>query len=249
MENTSLVGLSRQVALRRELDVIANNIANINTTGFKADALVFQEFLSPGAREDTFQRGQDRRVSFVWDRASTINLQQGALDSTGNPLDVALGGRGFLVVQTPEGERYTRNGSLEINTQGQLVTKQGLPVLGENGPITFEPTDTAITIARDGAIGVRGGTRGRLRVVEATSPNVLEKAGDNLFRTRQGATIANAERPDVRQGFVERSNVSPVRELSRMIEVNRAYSSLAQSIERHDQIRRDAIRSLGEVQR
>ena len=93
----------------RELDVIANNIANLNTTGFKSDGAVFEEFISPTARADNFLAA-DRRVSFVQDRATWIDHSQGPLERTGNPLDVAIDGRGFLVVQTPAGERYTRNG-------------------------------------------------------------------------------------------------------------------------------------------
>lgn len=254
MENVSLVGLSRQVALQRELDVIANNLANLNTTGFKSDEVVFQEFISPTARDDTFQRGGDRRMSFVWDRATATNMRQGPMEPTGNALDVGLGGRGYFVVQTPEGERYTRNGSFEINAQGQLVTKQGYQVLGENGPIAFDQADNGITITRDGTISARGATanapagqRGRLRVVDGNTPRALEKAGDNLFSLRGGAQVASVAigNIDVRQGFIEKSNVTPVLEMSRMIEVTRAYTSLASSIERHDQLRRDAIRSLG----
>ncbi|MBL8571086.1 MAG: flagellar basal-body rod protein FlgF [Phreatobacter sp.] len=254
MENIGLVGLSRQVALQRELDVIANNIANLNTTGFKQDDVVFHEYLMPVARDDTFQRGGDRRLSFVWDRATATNMGQGAMEATGNTLDVGISGRGLFAVQTPEGERYTRNGSFEINSQNQLVTKQGQLVLGEGGPISFETTDVGITISRDGTISARDGTatgpaqtRGRLRLVEANGRGSLQKAGDNLFSLTAGAQVQPVTDRDLRQGFVEKSNVTPVLALSRMIEVTRAYQSLASSIERHDQLRRDAIRSLGSL--
>lgn len=249
MENIALIGLSRLTAFRRELDVIANNLANLNTTGFKADDVVFQEYLMPVARDDSFQRGGDRTMSFVWDRATVANMSQGGMDKTDNPMDVALGARGFFTVQTPQGERYTRNGSFEINPQGQLVTKQGYPVLGEGGPITFEQTDVSITINRDGTVATNGGNRGRLRIVDPNSPRGLEKSGENLFRLRDGAAVQPVAQPNARQGYVERSNVSPVQELSRMIEVNRAYASLVSTLDRHDQIRRDAIRSLGETNR
>lgn len=247
MENIALIGLSRQVALRRELDVIANNMANLNTTGFKADDVVFQEYVMPGAREDTFQRGGDRRVSHVWDRATWTNMGTGETAPTGNPLDVAIGGRGLFAVDTPQGERYTRAGGFEIDAQGRLVTRAGQPVLGEGGPINFEQGDTGITIARDGTVSTARGIRGRIRVVDVAGARDLEKQGDNLFRLREGATTTPAQFPDLRQGFLERSNVRPVTEISRMIEVNRAYQSLASMLDRHDQMRRDAIRSLGEV--
>ena len=129
MENASLVGLSRQIALQRELDVVANNIANLNTTGYKSDNTVFQEFMMPVARANQF-RGADRQISFVQDRATWIDLTQGPVETTGNPLDVAISGNAFLTVQTPRGERYTRNGALQINSQGQLVTSEGLQVVG-----------------------------------------------------------------------------------------------------------------------
>lgn len=245
MENIGLVGLSRQVALQRELDVIANNLANLNTTGFKQDDVVFEEYLMPVARDDTFQRGADRRMSFVWDRATTTNLAQGGVTQTGNSLDAAINGVGLFAVQTPEGERYTRNGSFELNAQNQLVTKQGQIVLGEGGPIAFEANDVGITIGRDGSVASSGGSRGRLRVVDGNVPRAFEKVGDNLFRLRDGNQAVAVPNADVRQGALEASNVTPVLALSRMIEVTRSYQSLASSLERHDQMRRDAIRSLG----
>lgn len=245
MENIGLVGLSRQVTLQRELDVIANNLANLNTTGFKQDDVVFEEFLMPVARDETFQRGADRRMSFVWDRATTTNLGQGSLTQTGNSLDAALHGRGYFVVQTPEGDRYTRNGAFELNAQNQLVTKQGQLVLGERGPIAFEANDVGITIGRDGTVSTSGGVRGRIRIVDGNQPRAFEKAGDNLFRLSPGAQIQAATGAELRQGALENSNVTPVLALSRMIEVTRAYQSLASSMERHDQMRREAIRSLG----
>ena len=141
MQNALLVGLSRQVALGRELDVIANNIANINTAGFKADGSVFEEYVSPTARADNFL-APDRRVSFVNDRATWIDLSQGPLEKTNNPLDVAINGGGFFAVQTPQGERYTRNGAFQINNVGELVTAEGYQVLGESGPISVPPAPT-----------------------------------------------------------------------------------------------------------
>src|SRR5262249_45598531 len=118
MENASLIGLSRQMTLQREMDVVANNLANLNTTGFKADNNVFQEYLMPVARSDWFAGG-DRRMSYVLDRATWHDMGQGSIQQTGNPLDVAIDGKAFIAVQTPQGERYTRNGALQINARGQ----------------------------------------------------------------------------------------------------------------------------------
>jgi flagellar hook-basal body protein len=143
MENALLVGLSRQMALSHELDIIANNIANIDTTGFKADNASFSEFLMPHASDGDFS-GSDKHVSFVQDRASWINLAPGAIERTGDPLNVAIDGPGYLVVQTARGPRYTRNGALALNATGQIVTSDGNPVLGGSGPITLQqPTTTS----------------------------------------------------------------------------------------------------------
>ena len=114
MANELLVGLSRQLVLQRQMDVVANSVANDNTTGYKADRSVFVEFLNTPAREDNFVAGRDRRVSFVQDRATFHDFSQGAAENTKNPLDVAIDGGGFLVVQTPAGERYTRDGGLQL---------------------------------------------------------------------------------------------------------------------------------------
>src|SRR5215471_19805364 len=117
MENALLIGLSRQMALQRELEVVANNIANINTTAYKADTAVFNEFLMPGASHGDFL-GADRRLSYVHDRATWRDYRPGPLQQTNNPLDLAIDGDAFFVVQTPRGERYTRNGALQLNATG-----------------------------------------------------------------------------------------------------------------------------------
>src|ERR1700740_1430905 len=153
MENALLVGLSRQMTLERQLDVISNNIANVNTTGYKADSSLFEEFLTSGAHEDNFV-GADRRVSYVQDRATYRDFSQGADDKTKHPLDLAIDGSGFLVVQTPAGERYTRDGGLQLNNQGQLVTAAGGPGLGTGGPLVVPPTDHDINVTPDGNLSV-----------------------------------------------------------------------------------------------
>src|SRR6202012_3883269 len=124
MENALLIGLSRQAVLERQIDVVANNIANVNTSGYKADKSLFEEYLNTPAHEDNFVGGA-RRVSFVQDRGTYRDMTQGPLEETKNPLDVAINGSAFLTVQTPGGERYPRDGNLHINNQGQLVTASG----------------------------------------------------------------------------------------------------------------------------
>src|SRR5437879_13103368 len=192
MENTLLIGLSRQMVLERQIDVVANNVANVNTTGYKSDRSLFQEYLASGAHEDNFV-GSDRRVSYVQDRATFHDFSQGAAEETKNPLDVAIDGGGFLVVQTPAGERYTRDGGLQINNQGQLVTAAGDPVMGNSGPIVFQPTDKQVSIAADGNVTVLEGinridsVRGKLRLGGFAHAPRLPREGSNPYTAGQGA--------------------------------------------------------------
>lgn len=246
MENALLIGLSRQMALRRELDVVANNVANINTTGFKTDSTVFEEYLMPVASHDHFS-GPDRRLSYVQDRATWHDMGQGPVKQTNNPLDVAIDGNAFLVVQTPRGERYTRNGAFQINAQGQLVTSEGYPVLGDGGPVQFQTEDRDINIARDGTISVPDGTRGRLRLVTFANAQRLQKDSTSTFAAPADMPPQAAENVHVMQGSVEQSNVRPVVEMARLIEVSRAYTQLATLLQQHGDIRKSAIERLAEV--
>jgi len=252
MENMLLVGLSRQMTLERQLDVVANNVANINTTGFKADRSLFEEYLRSPAHEDNFVRS-DRRVSFVHDRATFHDFAAGPSEQTKNPLDVAIDGKAFLVVQTPAGERYTRDGGLQINNQGQLVTASGDPVLGNSGPIVFQPTDKAITIAADGNITVLEGTgrtdsvRGKLRLVSFADAQKLVKEGSNLYSAGQGVAAQPDTKSRVRQGFIEKSNVNSVHEMSRMIEITRTYTQISAMLQQQHDLHRTAVDKLADV--
>jgi flagellar basal-body rod protein FlgF len=245
MENALLIGLSRQVALGRELDVIANNMANVTTNGFKARSSRFREHLMPVASAETFPR-QDRRLSYVIDAGTPLDTRSGPVEHTGNPLDVAIKGDAFLAVQTPQGERYTRNGSLEINMQGQLVTGDGHPVLGDNGPITFTPQEGGFDIAPDGTVTSNQGQRGKLRLVRFDNPQLLHSEGGNVLSSPNPGQPAGAT-SRIEARALERSNVKPVIEMSRLIEVNRSYSSVAGMVARMDELRRTAISRLADV--
>lgn len=245
MENAQLIGLSRQVALRRELDVVANNVANINTAGFKRHAVVFEDYLMPVAAYDT-RLTRDETLHYVSDRATIRDFSPGGLQQTGNPLDVALKGKGWLAITTPDGERYTRNGALTVNPEGLLVTHSGDRVQGEGGDIVIPDGATAISIARDGTISADGDDLGRIRVVEFENDADIVADQGSLFRSDVAPTAA--ARTTVVQGFIEQSNVQGVREISRLIEINRAYESLSNTLERTDRLRRSAIETLGQVQ-
>src|SRR5262249_32781019 len=253
MENTLLVGLSRQMVLARELDVVANNIANLNTTGFKADNSLFEQFIMPTARENRFD-APDRQVRFVSDRGTWHNLRQGSVQQTGNPLDLAIDGNAFLVVQTAAGERYTRNGSLQINAQGQLVTTDGSLVLGDNGPIVFQPLDRSISVSASGQISVVEGAdtrvdslRGRLRLVTFDQPGQLQKDGANNFAAPAGVTPAADVNSRIVQGSLEKSNVNGVVEMTRLLEITRAYTQISQLLSQQSDLRKNAIQQLSDV--
>ena len=244
MENALLIGLSRQTALGRELDVIANNMANVTTNGFKARQARFNEYLMPTARADAFPR-PDQVLSYVIDSGTPLDLSTGSIESTGNPLHAAVKGEGFFVVQTEAGERYTRNGAFELDAQGQLVTSDGHVVLGQAGPIVVGPEETGVAIAPDGAVTSSQGERGRLRIVQFANPQGLANEGANLFSSQeQPQPVADAR---VEGGALERSNVNAVLEMSRLIEVNRSYTSVANMIGRMDELRRSAISRLADA--
>jgi flagellar basal-body rod protein FlgF len=230
MENMLLVGLSRQMTLERQLDVVANNIANINTNGFKADKSLFEEYLASNAHEDNFAR-PDRRVSFVQDRGTYRDFSQGPTQETKNPLDVAVDGNAFLAVQTAAGDA----------------------VLGTSGPIVFQPGDRDIFIAPDGNVTVRQGAsnvdslRGKLRLVSFAQAQSLLKEGSNLYSAGEGAAPQPATTAQVHQGYLEKSNVNSVLEMSHMIEVTRAYTQLATLLQTQSDLHKSAIEKLASV--
>jgi len=252
MENTLLIGLSRQTTIQKAIDVVANNIANMNTTGYKADGAMFASFVN-GASNSEFG-SSDRRINFVQTPSAWHDMSQGPTQATGNPLDVSINGDGFLVVQTPEGERYTRNGALQLNGTGQLVTSDGNIVLGDNGPIVLQSTDRDIIINPDGTIKVREGTslnsdstRGRLRVVAFTDPQQLIKTGSSSFRAPDGVGPAPATNAKVVQGTIEKSNVAGVSEMTKLIDLTRAYTEVANILQQQGDLRKNAISQLAEV--
>jgi flagellar basal-body rod protein FlgF len=253
MENALLVGLSRQMALTHQLDVIANNIANIDTTGYKSDNALFSEFLMPRASDQSFT-GSDRRIDYVQDRATWIDMSPGAIDHTGNPLDVAIDGNAYLVVQTPRGQRYTRNGALSIDGAGQLVTSTGDQVLGDAGPITFQSTDHDVVISPDGIITVREGNstadapRGKLQLASFDQPRLLQKDGGSTFMAPNGVT-ANPASANTRvvQGAIEKSNVNGVAEMARLIQITRSYTDIANILQQQSDQRRNALSQLSQT--
>lgn len=243
MENAQLVGLSRQIVLQRELGLIANNVANVDTIGFKAQALLAKEERMRPAADLDFRR-PDRPISFVLDDANRYDFSAGQMVTTGNDLDVAVDGKGFFAIQTAGGERYTRNGSFALAPDGTLVTRDGNPVLTDGGPLVLQPGEGRITIAADGTISTNQGVRGKLRVVEFAEPGALKKVGETLF---EGANPQPSTFPRLVQGQIEKSNVHAVAQISRLIEVGRSYEAVASWMSKADEMRRNAIEKLAQV--
>ena len=240
MDNALLLGLQTQRVLQRRMDVTANNMANVNTAGFKADALVLEEAdnTNASAEEDP------RNIRFVRDITLMRDMSQGPIALTGNPFDVALEGDGFFMVQGPSGPLYTRDGAFTLTGDGRLVTSDGRAVLSQGGaPIAFDPQGETPVIGRDGAVRVAGVEAGRIGVASFAAPSALSKVGDNLWDA-QGQR-AGAFEGIVVQGAIEGSNVRPVVELTRLIEISRAYQNAAKIVSGADELRQRAIERLG----
>lgn len=245
MDTTLYVGLSHQMAMRRNMDILANNIANINTTAFKKESAIFQEYLMEMDHTDT---PAANKVAFVQDKAVIRDFAEGKFRATGNALDVAVNGKNFFVVEMPDGsQRYTRNGHFRLGDDGTLVTSSNKPVLDDNGsPIVFADNDESIDIAGDGTVSTKGrGVIGKLGVVTFDNLSALEKAGESLFTTEEQPVPSQSY--TVMQAMIEDSNVEPIIEISNLMSVSRRYQSVAQLLDRQQEMEANAINRLARV--
>ncbi len=239
MDTTAYLALGRQMALERMMTSIAGNIANATTTGYQAEAMRFASVLE-GV-------GQGRSAAFVQDLGQVRDLAGGPLAMTGNPLDLAIQGKGYFPIQTAGGTRLTRDGHFELDADGQIVTASGDPLLDEGGsPITVPPNGGAVSVAVDGTVSTRLGTLGRVRPVEVADEQAMQREGDGLLATTQ----PTAPSPDARieQGMLEGANVKPVLELTRLMETLRAFEGTQKMIEAHHDLERRAIQTLAGAQ-
>ena len=239
METASYIALSSQMALFRQLDVVANNIANASTPAFKAERVLFAEFL------DRQRPTGAPPLSFVQDFGSARDNSQGPLTRTANPLDVALQGDGYFKLQTPLGVRYTRAGRFQLDPSGQIVNAQGYALLGSgDAPINL-PTDAAdITITRDGTVSTAQGEAGRITVATFADERTLTPAAGGLYVT--DAQPTTAETP-VLQGMVEESNVQPIIEMTRLMNISRNFGFAKDLGDGEADRARNAIDKLGKV--
>ena len=243
MESTTYIALSRQSGLGRQLNVVANNLANMNTSGFKGEKMMFVEHL---VRSKGGHRPISEKHAYVRDIATMRDFSEGPLEQTGNPLDLAISGEGFFTIQTDQGDKYTRNGHFELDQDGQLVNRSGNPVLAEGGnPVFFAPGDTKIAISRDGTISTQNGDLGKLAIVKFANEQQLRPGAGGLFTTE--ATPETVENANIQQGMLEGSNVLPIVEMAHMIEVHRTYDGVKDFLKREDERQRKMIRDLAQV--
>lgn len=242
MENTLYISLSRQMTLRREMDVIANNIANADTTGFKVESLMVRtEAQAPARMSD------GGKVKFVLDDGVARDFTQGSLRQTGGDFDLAIEGKGFFQVTTGAGDRFTRDGRFTLSPEGKLTTQAGDPVMGDGGEIVLDLNRGPVAVAADGTISQAGERVGKVQVFLFDDRSVLAKDQNNLLKNTSNAAPVADTASRVRQGMLEGSNVNPILQITRMIEVSRAYESVVRTMENTSDLSRRAVERLGRV--
>ncbi len=227
MDNSIYITLSRQLALFRDMEATTNNIANANTTGYSSEHIMFKSYLSKDINQ-----GTPNKMSFAYDIASYRNTDNGSVRATENPLDVAINGNGYFVVQTPLGTRYTRSGNFQLLADGTLATPEGYTVMDNSNQSIVFPEDTnSVDIGEAGNIKVNGEDFGILNVVQFENEQLLERVGSTLYQTDATPIAADPATARVAQGVLENSNVQPVMELTHMITISRAVANTAKFIE------------------
>ncbi|KZB51578.1 flagellar basal-body rod protein FlgF [Thalassospira xiamenensis] len=251
MENVTYIALSRQKTLRSMMNNISQNLANMNTTGYKEEKMMFTDWIAKN--KDAPFRGE-REISLVQDIAQFRDTRVGNIEITEQPLDVALSQPDmFFAVQTPTGVQYTRNGNFTVDPGGQLVTNQGLPVLSDAGqPIFFNEADGQVKIKGDGSISTDIGQIGRLQVVTFDNVQDMNKTGSSLYSVikenpNDPDGAQPVENPGIVQGALEKSNVNPISSMTQMIDVLRTYQSVTRSLESENERQRNMISKLGDV--
>jgi flagellar basal-body rod protein FlgF len=241
MNNATDIALSRLTAQMRAMDITANNLANMSTPGYRAERMVFADFLTPQPRT-TAPRG-DTQLAFTQDRATYRERAEGTLTQTGNPLDLALSGDGFFTVQTANGTRLTRAGRFTLQAGGTITDEVGNALLDTAGQkLTVTPADTQLTVTADGAISSQNGPIGRIAVVIPNDPNKLTAEGGRLLRADTPTTPVAT--PRMVQGAVEDSNVEPVAELVRLMTTQRDFQFVTQFVDAENTRHQTAIDKL-----
>jgi flagellar basal-body rod protein FlgF len=238
MNLASNIAVSRLIAAQRAMDVTAQNIANADTPGFKAERTQFTDWLS--RQGSSSQAANEPSIAYVQDRATWREQASGALTHTGNPFDLALTSDGYFTVTTPNGQRLTRNGRFGPMPDGTLADMSGNAVLDTGGqPIRLSPGDTAVTIAGDGTVSGQNGQLGKIGVVQPNDPMRVTAEGGTLFRA-DGPT-APVTAAGIVQGAVEGSNVQPVLEVTRMMDGLRQFQFVSELVQAENDRQQSAI--------
>ncbi|MFQ5454937.1 MAG: flagellar basal-body rod protein FlgF [Nitrospirota bacterium] len=240
MNNGIYSVLSGSIAQERRLEIITNNIANINTPGYKREEPIFQRYI-PKSFENISPVSNKDKVYVEVVRTMT-QFSPGGIKDTGNPLDLAIEGNGFFVVETDNGTRYTRSGNFTLDSERRLVTQDGSVVLGEGGPILLE--EGKISVDADGKISVNNNEVGALLITDFPDMNVLQKDSNTFFKGEGGVPSENFK---VIQGKIELSNVEPMSELSSMIEVIRSYQAYQKVIQTISDTTSRSINEVGKI--
>lgn len=239
---SAVAGMVNQQIL---LEVITNNLANVSTSGYKRDELSFSGMLNP------LPQTEEEIINYNIVNLDTVTAKfatdysQGNMQRTDNALDLALEGDGFFAIQHADGVRYTRSGNFSLNGSGQLVTADGYPVLGENGVIQIQGGQ--ISVDDEGQIMVDGNPVAKLRLASFQSPDELLKAGNNTFVIKEAGITETPSTAEVRQGFIELSNVNPIYEMAKMIEAMRIYESYQKTAQLVNETLEKANNELGKI--
>jgi len=247
MDTALYVGLAHKAALKRRMDVVAHNIANMSTTAFNKERVVFRQLLvdAPGAAATS-----GGKIAFVQDHGVLRNLDSGTMVPSGNDLDVFIKGRAYLTVEGSGGEKlYTRNGRMMIDNDLNLTLLSGEKVLDDTGsPIQFEEDDVEIHIADDGTISSNGGERGKLGLAQFTNEQDMKRRGSSLYETSQSPKpTENVTDVTVRQKAFESSNVNAIESMVEMIDVMRAYQNASKNESGYENMRKDGLKRLAQV--
>lgn len=235
MSNAGYIALTRQSGLMREMQVVAHNVANLSTTGFRREGVIFSEHLRA--------LDGDSSLSMAAAHGRVISSTQGALTMTGGALDMAIEGAGYFLVETPQGERLTRAGNFMTDAVGEIVSPVGHRLLDAGGAPIFVPPDAReVSLAADGTLSADGQPLAQIAVVEPAEPRELQRQTGVLFRAESG--VVPVFEPNLRQGHLEESNVDAVSEIARMVEVQRSYELGQKFLEREDERTRSVIRTL-----
>ena len=233
-------------ALERWQQTISQNLASANVAGFKKSSFAIETDQKKTTEYSPDGVSAARHSGGIPCRTSSVNFAPGDMKATGKNTDFAVDGPGFFQVQNSDGNNlYTRDGEFHINQDNTLVTKEGLPVLGDGGPITVNPEQGELVVAKDGSISQGGNLLGRLNLYDFADPDQLTRVEGGFFEPPEGANPQALDQVSITQGAIESSNVAPMSELVNLIAVSRAYEAAQRSVTSHDDLISKAINSLG----